>query len=593
MIVRNEEARLARCLESVRGVVDEIVVVDTGSRDATPEIAAAFGARVDRFPWADDFAVARNRALDLAEGDWILVLDADDALAEDDRPLVRPLTERDDVDGFVFPTLSYLGEAPGTDIIRSPFLRLFRRLPGLRYRGALHELIMTEPEWRIAFAPVRVFHYGYLEGPMRAQDKARRNLALAERLVREEPDNPHYLFGLAKEYLRLNAAGQALPLILRARDLMAVRGDAAPELDKAAAACLLRLGRGPEAARLLEAAIPLHPAYTDLVFLQGQAWRQCRRFSEALAAFRRCLGMGEAPLQYPSDVGVGGFRAWTALGLVHLDLEDRPRAAACFRRALRLCPGDRSAACLLVDTLVTLGWEDRRIERLLSRLGGPTPDAPGRWRNLALGCLESGRYRLAEDLLARCPDPADPYLLGLCRLGAGDRAGAAAQLRRVGPSDPHHAEAERHLDLIAWLNGDLPGVEALAQDLDAPQDKEGFALDLAEKLLELGYRERLKEVLAWLGPAAEDPALRARLARLAWRHGAWELARRWLEGAASEAEDHLILARCALGQGRPGAAAVHGRRALEADETSVEACLEMSRALRALAGRLLREDADG
>lgn len=593
MIVRNEEAQLARCLESAREVVDEIVVVDTGSRDATPEIAAAFGARVDRLPWPDDFAVARNRALDLAEGDWILVLDADDELAAEDRPLVRPLTERDDVDGFVFPTLSYLGEAPGTDILRSPFLRLFRRLPGLRYRGALHELIMTEPGWRIAFAPVRVFHYGYLEGPMRTQDKARRNLALAGRLVREEPDNPHYLFGLAKEYLRLNAAGQALPLILRARDLMAARGDAAPELDKAAAACLLRLGRAPEAARLLEAAIPLHPAYTDLVFLQGQAWRQSRRFAEALAAFRRCLGMGEAPLQYPSDVGVGGFRAWTALGLLHLDLEDLPRAAACFRRALRLCPGDRSAACLLVHTLVTLGWEDRRIERWLTRLGGPAPDAPGRWRNLALGCLESGRYRLAEELLARCPDPADPYLLGICRLGAGDRTGAAAQLRRVGPSDPHHAQAKRHLDLIAWLNGNLRGVESLAQDLDARRDKEGFALDLAEKLLELGCRARLKEVLAWLGPAAEDPALRARLARLAWRHGAWGPARRWLEGAASEAEDHLILARCALGQGRPGAAAIHGRRALEADETSVGAYLEMSRALRALAGRLLREDAHG
>ena len=74
MIVRNEEARLAGCLESVRGFVDEMVLVDTGSNDGTIAIAEAAGARVEQIPWPGDFAPARNTALEFLTGDWVLVL---------------------------------------------------------------------------------------------------------------------------------------------------------------------------------------------------------------------------------------------------------------------------------------------------------------------------------------------------------------------------------------------------------------------------------------------------------------------------------------------------------------------------------------
>ena len=84
MIVRDEEADLPTCLESVKGVVDEICIVDTGSNDRTVAIAEGYGARVEHFTWCDDFSAARNASLAMAQGDWILVLDADEILENQD-----------------------------------------------------------------------------------------------------------------------------------------------------------------------------------------------------------------------------------------------------------------------------------------------------------------------------------------------------------------------------------------------------------------------------------------------------------------------------------------------------------------------------
>ena len=94
MIVKNEAANLGRCLESVRGLVDEMVVVDTGSEDGTPALAQAHGARLGHFPWRDDFAAARNASLELCRGDWILLLDADEAVGAADHAAIRQALER-------------------------------------------------------------------------------------------------------------------------------------------------------------------------------------------------------------------------------------------------------------------------------------------------------------------------------------------------------------------------------------------------------------------------------------------------------------------------------------------------------------------
>ena len=142
MIVKNEEDVLARCLESVRDIADEIIIVDTGSTDKTFQIAAQYTPFVYTFPWIDDFAAARNYSFSKATGDYIFWLDADDILLEKDRieflQLKRSLSFETDMVMMKYnvafdeegnPTLSYYRE------------RLVRRSMGYEWMGAVHEVI--------------------------------------------------------------------------------------------------------------------------------------------------------------------------------------------------------------------------------------------------------------------------------------------------------------------------------------------------------------------------------------------------------------------------------------------------------------------
>ena len=168
MIVKNEQSNLVRCLSSVKAAVDEIIVVDTGSTDRTKEIAAVFGAKVFDAPWNDDFAEARNTALSKATGDWIFVLDADEAVSPADclklKGLLKHAGKRKDAAGWLVTTRnyspdmnlegwtandgSYGSEEAASGWFPSVKVRLFRNDPRIRYEGAVHE--MVEPSMKRA-----------------------------------------------------------------------------------------------------------------------------------------------------------------------------------------------------------------------------------------------------------------------------------------------------------------------------------------------------------------------------------------------------------------------------------------------------------
>src|SRR3989338_5293163 len=109
MIAKDEEKYLEQCLSSVKGLVDEIIIIDTGSKDKTKEIAKKFNAKIFDFKWVDDFSAARNESLKQAAKDWILVLDADEVIEEKDLGKIKNIVEnQEDFAGFQFEQRSYL-----------------------------------------------------------------------------------------------------------------------------------------------------------------------------------------------------------------------------------------------------------------------------------------------------------------------------------------------------------------------------------------------------------------------------------------------------------------------------------------------------
>src|SRR5205085_5670121 len=173
MIVKNEERNLGDCLGTVIDLVDEVVVVDTGSTDRTVEIAERLGARVFHFPWVDSFAAARNESLRHATGDWVLWLDADDRIDGENRERLRRLLANlpgENV-AFVMKCLC-LPDPVSRRSTAVDHVRLFRRHPELRGRYRVHEQIL--PGLRALGAEVRgtdgvIHHTGYQDPALRGR----------------------------------------------------------------------------------------------------------------------------------------------------------------------------------------------------------------------------------------------------------------------------------------------------------------------------------------------------------------------------------------------------------------------------------------
>jgi tetratricopeptide (TPR) repeat protein len=183
LIVRDEEAMLPDCLASLAQFVDEVVVVDTGSTDGTREIAAASGTRVLDAPWEEDFSRARNVSLDAATGDWVLVIDADERLAAGAADGIREFIARTDVDAAEVTVRSATPEEDPLTRLSTLSVRLFRRLPGVRFTGLVHEQVRPSLErlgLSIVEAPIVIEHLGYALTPAAMRAKQERNLRLLQ-----------------------------------------------------------------------------------------------------------------------------------------------------------------------------------------------------------------------------------------------------------------------------------------------------------------------------------------------------------------------------------------------------------------------------
>ncbi|MGH9475187.1 MAG: glycosyltransferase [Terriglobales bacterium] len=327
MIVRDAEADLPACLASVRGWVDEIVVADTGSHDATRACARALGARVLDISWENDFAAARNRALAAMRSDWILVLDADECL----EPCPRRRWQAQmagsadafqvTIRNYVNSLEAYIWDRPARPndgawpqakaypgFIEHQNVRLFRRHPELYFLGRVHESVgarVAPAGLRLGEAAGRIHHFGMVKPPAVIAAKNHLYRELGRRKRAELPNDPqaHFELGVV-EYDNFHNDGEALRCFERALRLQ-------PGFAPAwffAGACLARLGHPQEALGFFDQARARGSSAPQLDELSADAQYQLGQFSAAAQTYRRAELQARRP-DLDSKRGLAELRA--------------------------------------------------------------------------------------------------------------------------------------------------------------------------------------------------------------------------------------------------------------------------------------------
>ncbi|MFB5763991.1 glycosyltransferase family 2 protein [Paenibacillus medicaginis] len=279
MIVRNEEEYLPKCLGSVMRIVDEIIIVDTGSTDGTVAMAKALGTKVIEMPWEDSFAVARNRGLDEATGDWILWLDADEEMDVNEANKLKELLTRDaiweqHIEGIQF---YFCNDLEGGRVEHICLHRMVRNRPEYRFEGRVHEEILpsmleVNPDMQVGQVDIHVYHDGYLAKNILRQDKISRNRSLLLQSLEEYPNHRKYHYYLGIELYRMNELESALEHFNAA---LADPGEFPKTLLSSAhkhrLVTLETMGRYREMVQYSMDSIALFPDFTDLYHLRGSA----------------------------------------------------------------------------------------------------------------------------------------------------------------------------------------------------------------------------------------------------------------------------------------------------------------------------------
>lgn len=332
LIARNEARCITRCLASIRNVADELLVVDTGSTDDTPRLAREAGARVETFTWCDDFAAARNHALDLARGDWILVLDADEHASPE---LAAALPEFIRTRPGTVGRLGIVSEFQrrGQSLrSRTRVSRLFPR--GARFEGRIHEQLVS-PLPR-ADVPGDLWHDGYL-----LTTKSERNLGLLRRELAASPGNPYLLFQLALEHTALEQVEPAAAALREAFRKLTGHEAFAPNVAVDLLYALTELRAFDEGLDILARASELCREFPDfhlaaglfiMQLVRSDPARHSARLPEIERHFLRCLEIGETD-RHKSVAGAGSFLARYNLGLLYHVFGEDAAARSCFERA--------------------------------------------------------------------------------------------------------------------------------------------------------------------------------------------------------------------------------------------------------------------
>lgn len=342
LMVRNEEKFLEACLLSLKGIADEVIIVDTGSTDQTLGIARRFTEAIYSFPWSNDFSAPRNFALEKAHGKWILSIDADER--------IRPISAHHlhaqllDCTRIAYSCLIFMRRG----LTPTRTLRLFRNDPRIRFQGIIHENIAdqirrvaSQDRLQIGEGDLAIDHLGY-EGDL-LRKKCERNLPLLLRALEGEPGNILYRSEIGFTYYILGKLALAEAALEGSVARVRRSGDPPPHWAYPYARLIqLRLTQGGKVVTLLAEAMERFPETPTLYWLQGKALMAEKKYAQAIPFFERLLAWGRKTDYRRSmayEEKIFDVYAYDSLGVCYFKLGRYPEAAENYTRAEQYEPG--------------------------------------------------------------------------------------------------------------------------------------------------------------------------------------------------------------------------------------------------------------
>ena len=569
VIALNEEEMIGECLASVQGLVNQIVVVDTGSTDATVDIAVAAGAEVVHFPWNGDFAAARNAALPHVTSDWILVLDADERLDPRGVSNIRSALQSQSFDcgmlrlhnaNRMTATVEEVvsGDARHQESIRLP--RLLRRSLDLAWEGVVHETVTT---WLskgrvIGEVDADLVHYGYVPELIRSRDKDSRNLTLLERRCVLEPDNPVCRAYLARELIRVNETSRALVEAERAWKTLCDIGagdnmrPAAVTVATVYAFLLMSLEEYAAALDVVQHAEEWRSDHPNLHILAGTILqnmaiddeREIDFLRAAESSFRFCMDRVNETYNEELMPGACTWAAWRGLGEVLVAMGRPEEASHYFERVLADGRDDIRSTLGLAHSLILKKNPTQALKTVAPVMQLAKADG---WTIAAHACVQIGQFEDALELYHRAHlasrngfiYPTRRRLLQLVEAAIEAKdvfvslGGVVAAQEHAG-TDARVANGEKAFEAGDILRSQVCFMEAIAHELVSP--------------------------VAWMNlgvvfHAIGDPAKSTRCLRTATKLG------------PDVAETHHNLALILWDTGRTDEAVIANRKALEVDSS--------------------------
>jgi len=428
MIVRDEEQVLARCLKSVQGVADELIVVDTGSTDGTVAIAEKFGAKIFHFEWCDDFSAARNESLRHATGHWILQMDADEELK---KASLSPLRK-----AMGHPRcLCYLvrcDSRPAKDSKRFGNLerfahtywipRLFRNHPGIYYTRAYHEMVkesvdavvVEESKWKIVQKQsITIRHFGYELSEEEWEKKSLRGLRIMTSYIESNPDDAYILDKIASLHNRLGQYDEAISRSRQALDIEVENADFHYNL----AFSYQMKGMLDEAVKAYEKALKLDDNLVDAHYNLAMVYEKKELTAKAIVGYKKAVSLDPDFFDAHAELGFlyhkegrfleavsalkkavdgksGDDGLHAMLGRAYEMTQMSAEAVKAYKKALKIAPDNAMYHYNLGAVYTQMGRASRAIAEYKQAIA-INPDLAEAHNNLAVAYFFQKEYNLA------------------------------------------------------------------------------------------------------------------------------------------------------------------------------------------------------